>query len=134
MRVLVIGSGAREHALVWKLAQSPRVNHIFAAPGNPGMLPYAECRSIGINQFTELADFVEHNRVDLTVIGPEVPLVEGIVNVFQRRDLPTFGPCLAGAALEGSKAFAKTLMVKAGIPTAQYRSFTNYKEALAYLE
>ncbi|HZO75329.1 MAG TPA: phosphoribosylamine--glycine ligase [Ktedonobacteraceae bacterium] len=134
MRVLVIGSGAREHALVWKLAQSPRVNHIFAAPGNPGMLPYAECRSIGINQFTELADFVEHNRVDLTVIGPEVPLVEGIVNVFQRRDLPTFGPCLAGAALEGSKAFAKTLMVKAGIPTAQYRSFTNYKEAQAYLE
>lgn len=134
MRVLVIGSGAREHALVWKLAQSPRVNHIFAAPGNPGMQPYAECRSIGINQFTELADFVEHNRVDLTVIGPEVPLVEGIVNVFQRRDLPTFGPCLAGAALEGSKAFAKTLMVKAGVPTAQYRSFTNYKEAQAYLE
>jgi len=98
------------------------------------MLPHAECRSIGINQFTQLADFVEHNRVDLTVIGPEVPLVEGIVNVFQRRDLPTFGPCLAGAALEGSKAFAKALMVKAGIPTAQYRSFTNYKEAQAYLE
>ncbi len=134
VRVLVIGSGAREHALVWKLAQSPRVSHIFAAPGNPGMFPYAECRSIGISQLTELADFVEHNRVDLTIVGPEVPLIEGVVNVFQRRDLPTFGPCLAGAALEGSKAFAKTLMMKAGIPTAQYRSFTSYKEALAYLE
>jgi len=134
MRVLVIGSGAREHALVWKLAQSPRVSHIFAAPGNPGMQPYAECRSIGINQFTELADFVEHHRVDLTVIGPEIPLVDGIVNVFQRRYLPTFGPCVAGAAIEGSKAFSKTLMEKAGIPTAQYRSFSSYKEALAYLE
>ncbi|HEU5228799.1 MAG TPA: phosphoribosylamine--glycine ligase [Ktedonobacteraceae bacterium] len=134
MRLFVIGSGAREHALVWKLAQSPRVSRIFAAPGNPGMAPYAECISIGINQFSALADFAERNRIDLTVIGPEVPLVEGIVNVFQRRDLSTFGPCIAGAALEGSKAFAKTLMTSAGIPTAQYRTFTNYKDASGYLE
>ncbi|HBE29196.1 MAG TPA: phosphoribosylamine--glycine ligase, partial [Ktedonobacter sp.] len=88
MRVLVIGSGAREHALVWKLAQSTRVTHIYAAPGNPGMAAEAECIPIGATQLSELADFAEHNQVDLTVVGPEVPLVAGIADAFRARNLP----------------------------------------------
>ncbi len=134
MRVLVIGSGAREHALVWKLAQSRRVSHLYAAPGNPGMLPYAECVSIGATHLTELADFAERTQIDLTVVGPEVPLALGIGDVFRQRGLPIFGPSTTGAALEGSKAFAKELMTAAGIPTAQHRTFTRYDEALDYLE
>lgn len=134
MRVLVIGSGAREHALVWKLAQSPRVSQIYAAPGNPGMVSHAECVAIDVSRLSELADFAERTAIDLTVVGPEVPLVEGIVDVFQQRGLRTFGPNKAGAALEGSKAFAKELLTEAGIPTAQHRTFTDYREASAYLE
>jgi phosphoribosylamine--glycine ligase len=134
MRVLVIGSGAREHALVWKLAQSTRVTHIYAAPGNPGMAAEAECIPIGATQLSELADFAEHNQVDLTVVGPEVPLVAGIADVFRARNLPIFGPGAAGAALEGSKAFAKELMTHANIPTAQHRTFIQASEALTYLE
>jgi phosphoribosylamine---glycine ligase len=134
VRVLVIGSGAREHALVWKLAQSPRVSRLFAAPGNPGTAAYAENVSINVSQLNELADFAERQSIDLTVVGPEVPLVEGIVDVFQRRGLRTFGPDQAGAALEGSKAFAKELMTTAGIPTAQHQTFTAYQAARSYLE
>lgn len=134
MRVLVIGSGAREHALVWKLAQSARISHVYAAPGNPGMLAYAECAPLDIARFDELAAFAERNRVDLTVVGPEVPLVNGIADVFRQRGLRVFGPGAAGAALEGSKAFAKELMASAGIPTARHRTFRNFDEARAYLE
>src|SRR5689334_18596334 len=134
MRVLVIGSGAREHALVWKLAQSQRVSHIYAAPGNPGMLPYAERVPLAVSQLAELATFAEKHAIDLTVVGPEVPLVEGIVDLFQQRGLSIFGPDAAGAALEGSKAFAKELMTTAGIPTAQHRTFTRAADAFAYLE
>ncbi len=134
MRVLVIGSGAREHALVWKLAQSPRVSRLYAAPGNPGMAAHAENIPINVSQLSELADFAERHAIDLTVVGPEVPLVEGIVDVFQERGLRTFGPRQAGAALEGSKAFAKELMTTAGIPTAQHQTFTDYQAARAYLE
>jgi len=134
MRVLVIGSGAREHALVWKLAQSKRVSKLYAAPGNPGMAEYAECVPLNVMQLTELANFAEKNGVDLTVVGPEVPLVEGIADMFRERGLKVFGPGAAGAALEGSKAFAKKLMQEAGIPTAQHRTFTSADEALAYLE
>src|SRR5215472_3654504 len=134
MRVLVIGSGAREHALAWKLAQSQRVTRIYAAPGNPGMLTYAECVPLGVTQFAQLADFAERNEVDLTVVGPEVPLVAGIADVFRERGLHIFGPGAAGAALEGSKAFAKQLMTEAGIPTARHRTFTQAGEAYAYLE
>jgi len=133
MRVFVIGSGGREHALVWKLAQSQHVTHIYAAPGNPGMLPYAECVPLGVSQLTDLAMFAEKNAIDLTVVGPEVPLVEGIVDVFRERGLRIFGPDKASAALEGSKAFAKELMTEADIPTAQYRAFTQADEAFAYL-
>ena len=131
MQVLVIGSGAREHALVWKLAQSPRVTHIYAAPGNPGMASHAECIPLGTTQFAELADFATQKHIDLTVVGPEVPLVEGIADIFRQRGLRVFGPGAAGAALEGSKAFAKELMTSAGIPTAQHRTFMDAKEATA---
>ncbi len=134
MRVLVLGSGAREHALAWKLAQSPRVSKIYAAPGNPGMAAVAECIALGVTQLSELADFAERNAIDLTVVGPEVPLVAGIVDVFQQHGLTVFGPVAAGANLEGSKAFAKELMTSAGIPTAQHRTFTDATHALAYLE
>ena len=134
MRVMVIGSGAREHALAWKLAQSQRVTHLYAAPGNPGIAACAECVPLGATQITELADFAERTHIDLTVVGPEVPLVAGIVDEFQRRGLSIFGPTAAGATLEGSKAFAKELMVQAGIPTAQHRTFTEAHGAFAYLE
>jgi phosphoribosylamine--glycine ligase len=134
MRVLVIGSGAREHALVWKLAQSPQVSELYAAPGNPGMAAYAECVPIEATALTQLADFAERNTIDLTVVGPEAPLTLGIGNLFRERGLPIFGPNAAGAALEASKAFAKQLMTSAGIPTAQHRTFTDAKAALAYLE
>ena len=134
MRVLVIGSGAREHALVWKLAQSRQVTHIYAAPGNPGMVELAECIPLQVTQIAELANFAERNAIDLTIVGPEIPLVAGIADVFRQRDYNIFGPGAAGAALEGSKAFAKELLTAAGIPTAQHRTFTDAQSALAYLE
>lgn len=134
MRILVIGSGAREHALVWKLAQSPRVTKIYAAPGNPGMNELAERVPLGATQFAALADLAEKEQIDLTVVGPELPLIGGIVDVFRQRGLAIFGPDTAGAALEGSKAFAKAVMAEAGIPTAQHRSFTGAEPAFAYLE
>jgi phosphoribosylamine---glycine ligase len=134
MQVLVIGSGAREHALVWKLAQSNRVTQIYAAPGNPGMLPYAECVPLSVTHLAQLADFAERTHIDLTVVGPEVPLVAGIADVFRERGLHIFGPGAEGAALEGSKAFAKRLMIEAGIPTARHRTFTRAQDAFSYLE
>jgi phosphoribosylamine--glycine ligase len=134
MEVLVIGSGAREHALVWKLAQSHQVTKIYAAPGNPGMVPYAECLPCKVTQLTQLADFAERAHIDLTVVGPEVPLVSGVADIFRQRGLPIFGPGAMGAALEGSKAFAKQLMAEAGIPTAQHRIFTQAQTAFSYLE
>jgi phosphoribosylamine--glycine ligase len=136
MQVLVVGAGAREHALVWKLAQSQRVTKVYAAPGNPGMLACAECVPMRIDaaNFTQLADFIERARIDLTVIGPEAPLVDGLADVLRARGLRVFGPGAAGAALEGSKVFAKQLMIEAGIPTAQHHTFTGAKAAFAYLE
>ncbi|WP_069804567.1 phosphoribosylamine--glycine ligase [Thermogemmatispora onikobensis] len=134
MRVLVIGSGAREHALLWKLAQSRRVSQLWAAPGNPGMAALAECVPIGLNELERLADFAERQAIELTVVGPEAPLIAGLVDVFRARGLPIFGPTQAGAMLEGSKAFAKELMETAGIPTAQHRTFRDPAAAFAYLE
>jgi phosphoribosylamine--glycine ligase len=134
MRVMVIGSGAREHALVWKLAQSPQVAKIFAAPGNPGMAEHAECVALGVTQLSALADLAEQEQIDLTIVGPEVPLTLGIVDVFRQRGLRIFGPDREAAALEGSKAFAKELMAAADIPTAQHRVFYEAEPALAYLE
>ncbi|EFH85386.1 Phosphoribosylamine--glycine ligase [Ktedonobacter racemifer DSM 44963] len=116
---MVIGSGAREHALVWKMAQSPQVTKLYAAPGNPGMAECAECVPLAMSQFDDLATFAEKNGIDLTVVGPEIPLIEGIVDIFRQRGLKVFGPDSAGAALEGSKAFAKEFMASAGIPSAE---------------
>ena len=134
MRVLVIGSGAREHALAWKLAQSRRVTTVYAGPGNPGIAACAECIPLGASQIVELAEFAERRHIDLTVVGPEVPLVEGIADAFRQHGLSIFGPGAAGATLEGSKAFTKKLMTEAGIPTAQHHTFTLANEAFAYLE
>ncbi len=134
MRVLVIGSGAREHALVWKLAQSRNISHIYAAPGNPGMADHAEIVHLSASQFGELASFAENNEVDLTIVGPETPLIDGLVNLFRQRGLRVFGPTQAGAALEGSKVFAKELMTAVGIPTAQHHTFSDYNDAMTYLE
>lgn len=134
MRILVIGSGAREHALAWKLAQSPRVSQVFAAPGNPGMQPFAQCIPIAATDFPGLLQLVEQQQIDLTVVGPEIPLIEGVVDFFTARGLPIFGPTKAGAELEGSKAFTKELLSKAGIPTARYQTFTTYQDARTYLE
>jgi len=134
MRALIIGSGAREHALAWKLAQSRRITHLYAAPGNPGITALAECVPLGVTQLDDLADFAARRHVDLTVVGPETPLIDGIADLFRRRGLRIFGPEAAGAQLEGSKAFAKELMTAHGIPTAQHRTFTDAGDALAYLE
>lgn len=134
MRVMVVGSGAREHALAWKLAQSGRVEKVYAAPGNPGMAEVAECVTISTSEGARLAEFAERERIDLTIIGPEAPLIDGIADLFRARGLHVFGPGAAGAALEGSKAFAKQLMSEYGIPTAQHRTFTGSQDALDYLE
>ncbi|HVU67181.1 MAG TPA: phosphoribosylamine--glycine ligase [Ktedonobacteraceae bacterium] len=134
MRVMVIGAGAREHALAWKLAQSPQVTKVYAAPGNPGMAECAELVNIDPAQRAALADLAAKEGIDLTVVGPELPLIEGLVDVFRQRGLNIFGPDSQGAALEGSKAFAKELMAEAGIPSAQHRTFMDAKSALAYLE
>ncbi len=133
MKVLVIGAGGREHALVWKLAQSPSVKKIFAAPGNSGMSGLAEGLPIPANKTVELADFASSIGIDLTVVGPEGPLVNGIVDYFRERRLTIFGPTKAAARLEGSKVFSKQLMEKFGVPTARFQVFSDAKEALDYL-
>ena len=133
MKVLVVGSGGREHALLWKAAQSPRVKRLYAAPGNAGMEALAEL--VPWNGDVEaLADWALAEGIDLTLVGPEAPLVEGIADAFQARGLLLFGPTQKAAMIEGSKAFAKGLMERYGIPTARYRVFREPLEALAYLE
>ncbi|MDG2502547.1 MAG: phosphoribosylamine--glycine ligase [Porticoccaceae bacterium] len=136
MNVLVIGSGGREHALAWKAAQSVDVGTVFVAPGNAGTAiePNLENVLIGVNDFTALADFAEANQVGLTIVGPEQPLVDGVVDYFQQRGLPIFGPSKGAAQLEGSKAFTKDFLERQQIPTATYGNFTDLDEALAYLQ
>jgi len=133
MNILVIGSGGREHALVWKIAQNPWVKRIFCAPGNAGIAQLATCVPIGVNDFPALVEFAEKENIDLTVVGPEDPLLNGIVDYFEERGLKIFGPRQDAALIEGSKSFAKEIMLKYNIPTAEYRAFTNYEEALAYV-
>ncbi|GAB7387766.1 phosphoribosylamine--glycine ligase [Bacillaceae bacterium] len=133
MKVLVVGQGGREHAIVWKLAQSPKVREIYCAPGNAGIARLATCVPLAEHDFAGLAQFAKDAGVDLTVVGPEQPLLEGIVDFFQARELPIFGPTRAAAMIEGSKSFAKALMKKYGIPTGEYASFASYEEALAYV-
>ena len=133
MNILVIGSGGREHALVWKLAQSPRVEQIYCAPGNGGTGLLGENVNLAVTDIEALADFAAAKQIGLTVVGPEVPLVAGIADVFTRRGLRVFGPNAAAAQLEGSKIFAKETMTRMGVPTAAYRAFDDAQEALRWL-
>ena len=133
-RVLVIGSGGREHALVWQLKQSPQVEKIYCAPGNAGIAADAECVDIKVGELEKLADFAVSKKISLTVVGPEAPLCDGIVDVFKARGLKIFGPDKKAAQLEGSKDFAKQFMVKYGIPTAASETFVNPDEACAYID
>ena len=134
MRVLVVGQGAREHALCWKLKQSPLVRELYAAPGNAGIAQVADCVPIGVADIVELADFAEQLKMDLTVVGPELPLTLGIVDEFQKRGLPIFGPTRLAAELEGSKIFSKDFMRKYGIPTAEAVAANSVDEAKAALK
>ena len=135
MNVLIIGSGGREHALAWKAAQSPQVEKVFVAPGNAGTLLDNKLANVSLDMldFSRLADFAEANDVGLTIVGPEVPLVAGIVDFFKERKLPCFGPTKGAAQLEGSKAFTKDFLARHKIPTAEYQNFTEVEPALAYL-
>lgn len=134
MKVLVIGSGGREHTLVWKLAQSKYVQKLYAAPGNGGIQQLAECVDIKARDIKGLADFASQYHIDLTVVGPELPLVMGIVDEFLKRSLIIFGPTKKAAVLEGSKVFAKELMQKYGIPTAKGEVFNSSKHAIDYIK
>ena len=132
MRILVIGSGGREHALVWKLAQSPLVSKLYCAPGNAGTLQQAENVPLKAEDVAGLAGFAEQNAIDLTVVGPEKPLILGIVDEFRRRGLPIYGPTAAAAQLEGSKVFTDELLARHGISKKGFAHFTDYDEAIAY--
>ncbi len=134
MKVLIVGSGGREHAIAWKAAKSSRVDKIYCAPGNAGISEIAECVNIGAMEFEKLAAFVKEQSIDLTVIGMDDPLVGGIVDVFEQEGLRVFGPKKNAAILEGSKAFSKDLMKKYGIPTAGYETFDSPEAAMQYLE
>ncbi|WP_444938284.1 phosphoribosylamine--glycine ligase [Microbulbifer sp. JMSA002] len=135
MNVLVIGSGGREHALAWKAAQNPNVGTVYVAPGNAGTArePKLENIAIGVDNFAALADFAEENGVELTIVGPEVPLVDGIVDFFNGHGLAIFGPSKGAAQLEGSKAFTKGFLERHKIPTAAYRNFTEVEPAIEYI-
>ncbi len=134
MKLLVIGSGGREHALAWKLLQSPRVSHVFVAPGNGGTATMARSTNVALSDPTALADFVKKEGIALTVVGPEAPLALGVVDTFRAQGLKIFGPTKAAAQLESSKDFAKVFMVRHQIPTAAYQTFTDPIAAHAYIE
>lgn len=129
-KLLVIGAGGREHALVWKLAQSPEVGKIYAAPGNPGIAQLAECIDIAVTDIDALCDFAKTKSIDLTIVGPETPLTLGIVDKFKAEGLAIFGPSAAAARLEGSKVFSKNLFKKYGIPTARFEVFDEAEKSL----
>ncbi|WP_461813151.1 phosphoribosylamine--glycine ligase [Faecalimonas sp.] len=134
MKVLIVGSGGREHAIAWSVAKSDKVDKIYCAPGNAGIAEYAECVNIGAMEFDKLVQFAKEKEIDLTVIGMDDPLVAGIVDAFEKEGIRVFGPNKAAAILEGSKAFSKDLMKKYNIPTAGYENFDSAEDALAYLE
>lgn len=133
MKVLIVGSGGREHAIAKKIALSPKLSKLYLAPGNAGMMDCGECINISVSDFEGLASFAKQEKIDLTIVGPDDPLVGGIVDVFQAHDLRVFGPSKAAAVIEGSKAFSKELMKKYKIPTAAYEVFDKPQEAIAYL-
>lgn len=134
MDILVIGAGGREHAICWSLAKSPKADKIYCAPGNAGIGQIAELVPIQVNEFEKLAAFAEEKRVGLVVVGPDDPLAEGIVDVFEAKNIPVFGPRKNAAYIEGSKTFMKDLLKKYNIPTAAYEKFDNYEQALQYLQ
>lgn len=134
MKVLVIGSGGREHALVWKIAQSPLVTEVFCAPGNAGIAGLATCVPLKVDDVDGLFDFAQQQQVDLTVVGPELPLTLGLVDRFREAGLTVFGATRAAALIEGSKSFSKDLMAKYGVPTASYGTFTDRDQAVAFIE
>jgi len=134
MKILVVGSGGREHALAWKLAQSERVQMVYVAPGNGGTARDVRLQNVAITDLDALAAFVEQEHIALTVVGPEVPLAAGIVNLFRARGLKVFGPTKEAAQLESSKDFAKAFMKRHGIPTAEYETFADVKAAHAYID
>jgi phosphoribosylamine--glycine ligase len=134
MRVLVLGSGGREHTLVWKLSQSPQVKKIYALPGNGGMAKVAQCEPIDPLDFSRIISFVKKEKIDLTLVGPEAPLVGGIVDLFKEENLAIFGPTKQAARLEGSKIFAKEFMRKYNLPTANFEVFSDFEKAFKYVE
>lgn len=134
MKILIVGGGGREHAIAWKIAESPKVDKIYCAPGNAGIAEIAECVNIGVMEFDKLVAFAKEEKIDLTIVGPDDPLVAGAVDAFEEAGLPVFGPRKNAAILEGSKAFSKDLMKKYQIPTAGYENFDSPETALAYLE
>ena len=134
MKVLIVGGGGREHAIAWKVAQSPRVDKLYCAPGNAGIAEVAECVDIGVMEFDKLVAFAKEKEIDLTVVAPDDPLAAGAVDAFEAAGLRAFGPRANAAILEGSKAFSKDLMKKYGIPTAAYETFNTPEAALRYLE
>src|SRR5471032_372255 len=134
MKLLVIGSGGREHALAWKLAQIPRVQMVYVAPGNGGTALEPGLENVAITDIEELADFALKESVHLTVVGPEAPLAAGVVDLFRARGLKIFGPTKAVAQLESSKDFAKRFMQRHGIPTARFATFANALEAHGYVD
>ena len=134
MKVLIVGSGGREHAIAWSVAKSPKVDKIYSAPGNAGIAEFAECVNIGAMEFDKLVAFAKENAIDLTIIGMDDPLVGGVVDAFEAEGLRVFGPRKNAAIIEGSKAFSKDLMKKYKIPTAAYENFTDPDEAIKYLE
>ncbi|GIP45677.1 phosphoribosylamine--glycine ligase [Paenibacillus sp. J45TS6] len=133
MDILVIGAGGREHAIIWSLSKSEKVNTIYCAPGNAGISQIAQCVPIGVHEFEKLADFAIEKEVGLVVVGPDDPLADGIVDVFEAKNIPVFGPRKNAAEIEGSKTFMKDLLRKYNIPTAAYEKFDNYEAALDYL-
>ena len=134
MKVLIVGSGGREHAIAWSVAKSPKVDKMYCAPGNAGIAEFAECVNIKAMEFDKLVAFAKENAIDLTIIGMDDPLVGGVVDAFESEGLRVFGPRKNAAIIEGSKAFSKDLMKKYKIPTAAYENFTDPDEAIKYLE
>lgn len=134
MKILIVGGGGREHAIAWSVAKSPKVDKIYCAPGNAGIMEYAECIPIGAMEFEKLIAFAKEKEIDLTIIGMDDPLAGGIVDGFEKAGLKVFGPRKNAAVIEGSKAFSKDLMKKYNIPTAAYENFDDPDKALAYLE
>ncbi|GIP18981.1 phosphoribosylamine--glycine ligase [Paenibacillus montaniterrae] len=134
MKILVIGSGGREHAITWSLKKSSKVSKLYCAPGNAGIAQIAECVPIGVFEFDKLVAFAKEQSIDLVFVGPDDPLALGIVNAFEAAGIPAFGPNKAAAEIEGSKIFMKDLLKKYNIPTAKYETFTSFEQALAYLK